>query len=420
MVNTGVIDVKGTSPTGYIVKIGMRLLHGIVNGFAFEFSDGSKVNLSAHGGGNTDPYNTYINFALKTIWILIPDGCDEIKIHDFNNNGHDGKIRQMYVYKNGMQIGSMNGGVYCGGTCAPGYTISCPEGQLISLIRVTIPVTTYWQSFIFNIAHGTPDPNPKPRNGGWSPWSTYDVCSKECGPGLKKRTRRCDNPVPIRGGMPCIGASSESNDCNIGDCPQNGGWGEWGDWGDCEGDCSVGAGIHSRTRRCDNPVPIRGGMPCIGASSESNDCNIGDCPQNGGWGEWGDWSAYTDSVQQRSRQCNKPLPSNGGNECVGDSIDTRMYSIPTHTTTEVITDASGNVDPGSGISYVEKTWVEKNMVVILIVLIITVGFFISSKSSVKTDITGGTGFDGTADEVWHGGLESYATVGYGGIGSESI
>jgi hypothetical protein len=501
MAITGVIDVKGTSSTAYIVKIGMRALHGIIKGWSFEFSDGSNVNLSAHGGGNTNPYHAHSSSALKTNWISIPDGCDKLKFHDYNNNGHDGQIRQVYAYKNGTQVGYMNGGGHCGGTCAPGYIINCPYGHLISLIRVTIPATDYWQAFVFNIAHGTPDPNAKPINGGWSSWSEYTVCNKDCGPGLKKRTRTCTNPIPVLGGVNCIGDPDEFAACNIGVCLQNGGWGDYGDWGDCEGDCSVGAGIRKRTRKCDNPVPLGGGIPCSGNVSESEACYLTNCPVHGGWSEWGNWtacdngkkmrlrecnnptssrggdacsgdavetascpieggwdiwgnwSACKDSLQQRRRKCTNPIPSNGGDDCTGESTDIRMCSMPTHTTTEGPT----HQDPGSGTNpstggtddtnpvdgpYIYprrpdiitdeptkdhtmtvplddgKSWLEKNMVVILVILVIAIGFFLS-RSALKTDTTDGTELDGTTDEGRYGGLESYATMGYGGVGPNS-
>ena len=33
-----------------------------------------------------------------------------------------------------------------------------------------------------------------PIDGGWSEWSSYTNCSRECGGGLQYRQRKCDNP----------------------------------------------------------------------------------------------------------------------------------------------------------------------------------------------------------------------------------
>ncbi|XP_053667050.1 A disintegrin and metalloproteinase with thrombospondin motifs 9 [Anopheles marshallii] len=61
----------------------------------------------------------------------------------------------------------------------------------------------------------------KPQNGGWSGWSSYDVCSRTCGGGVQKRTRECDSPKPKNGGKFCIGLRIEYRACNTHACPNS-------------------------------------------------------------------------------------------------------------------------------------------------------------------------------------------------------
>ena len=58
--------------------------------------------------------------------------------------------------------------------------------------------------------------------------------------------------------------------------PVDGGWSSWGDWGQCSATC--GAGVQERTRTCTNPPPSNGGAQCLGTNKETQDCNNGPCP----------------------------------------------------------------------------------------------------------------------------------------------
>ncbi|KAG7467569.1 hypothetical protein MATL_G00155150 [Megalops atlanticus] len=62
--------------------------------------------------------------------------------------------------------------------------------------------------------------------------------------------------------------------------PVNGGWGAWGPWGDCSRTC--GGGVQYCFRDCDNPVPKNGGKYCEGKRIQYRSCNTQACPDSSG------------------------------------------------------------------------------------------------------------------------------------------
>ena len=48
----------------------------------------------------------------------------------------------------------------------------------------------------------------------------------------------------------------------------NGNWAEWGEWQPC--DCETST--QGRTRQCNNPAPTFGGQDCEGAGDEQQEC----------------------------------------------------------------------------------------------------------------------------------------------------
>uniref|UniRef100_A0A7I2YQL5 A disintegrin and metalloproteinase with thrombospondin motifs 1 n=1 Tax=Homo sapiens TaxID=9606 RepID=A0A7I2YQL5_HUMAN len=64
------------------------------------------------------------------------------------------------------------------------------------------------------------------------------------------------------------------------DTPFHGSWGMWGPWGDCSRTC--GGGVQYTMRECDNPVPKNGGKYCEGKRVRYRSCNLEDCPDNNG------------------------------------------------------------------------------------------------------------------------------------------
>lgn len=57
----------------------------------------------------------------------------------------------------------------------------------------------------------------------------------------------------------------------------NGHWGQWSEWKDCSVTC--GGGSQTRSRQCNNPAPSNGGQVCFGISTDKRyGCNSQDCP----------------------------------------------------------------------------------------------------------------------------------------------
>uniref|UniRef100_A0A8C9VY30 ADAM metallopeptidase with thrombospondin type 1 motif 2 n=1 Tax=Scleropages formosus TaxID=113540 RepID=A0A8C9VY30_SCLFO len=56
---------------------------------------------------------------------------------------------------------------------------------------------------------------------------------------------------------------------------QDGNWGMWSKFGSCSRTC--GGGVRFRTRECDNPIPANGGRTCFGPNYEFQLCNTEEC-----------------------------------------------------------------------------------------------------------------------------------------------
>ncbi|XP_042277969.1 A disintegrin and metalloproteinase with thrombospondin motifs 3 [Thunnus albacares] len=59
---------------------------------------------------------------------------------------------------------------------------------------------------------------------------------------------------------------------------QDGSWGSWSKFGSCSRSC--GTGVRFRTRQCNNPAPSNGGQDCPGVNYEYQLCNTDDCPKH--------------------------------------------------------------------------------------------------------------------------------------------
>jgi len=64
-------------------------------------------------------------------------------------------------------------------------------------------------------------------------------------------------------------------------CLVDGRWSAFSDWGGCSVSCGS-SGVSVRTRQCNSPPALRGGMDCTvsGNGTESRPCNLTNCPGN--------------------------------------------------------------------------------------------------------------------------------------------
>ncbi|XP_060079617.1 scavenger receptor cysteine-rich type 1 protein M130-like isoform X3 [Ylistrum balloti] len=169
-----------------------------------------------------------------------------------------------------------------------------------------------------------------PIDGQWGSWNTWTSCSVSCENGIRIRYRQCNNPAPAHNGLSCWGDNSNEEECSSGImCPIDGHWGQWNGWTPCSVSCENGT--RTRSRQCDNPVPVHNGRPCSGEVHDSEECDAGIvCPIDGQWTAWNSWSPCSvsceDGTRTRSRQCLDPAPAHGGLYCPGDQHDTERCS----------------------------------------------------------------------------------------------
>ncbi|XP_071092368.1 semaphorin-5B-like isoform X1 [Haliotis cracherodii] len=179
----------------------------------------------------------------------------------------------------------------------------------------------------------------EPVNGGWSAWSETQLsaCTVTCGGGTEvfSLSRECNNPTPARGGEECQGQATgtRTDICNTQTCINDGSWGAFGAEvavTTCTATCGGGQRTYRRTRACDSPAPSPGGQDCVGSATSDviRTCNEQTCPNDGSWGAWGAEVAVTtctatcgggQRTYRRTRACDSPAPSPGGQDCVGSA-----------------------------------------------------------------------------------------------------
>ena len=172
-----------------------------------------------------------------------------------------------------------------------------------------------------------------PVNGHWSLWSAWSTCSVTCGKALRQRTRSCDNPPPSNGGLTCMGKSLEHLGCYLPACPIDGDFSHWQVWSKCHKSCGENS-FRTRFRFCNNPPPSDGGKTCRGNRLQVSKCLSKPCtePVNGGFSPWSNWSScsqdcHLGSVKLRTRMCDSPKPLYGGLDCAGDDTEYKNCSV---------------------------------------------------------------------------------------------
>ncbi|KAK2908097.1 hemicentin-1 isoform X2 [Channa argus] len=109
----------------------------------------------------------------------------------------------------------------------------------------------------------------------------------------------------------------------------HGGFSEWAEWSPCSVSCSVGT--QKRLRQCNNPLPANGGQHCAGSDTETRSCHGKPCPVDGSWSEWSLWEECSRTCGQgnrtRIRTCSNPRTQHGGRTCEGKAVEAIMCSV---------------------------------------------------------------------------------------------
>lgn len=233
------------------------------------------------------------------------------------------------------------------------------------------PAPVYWQQ----LPLACPDRSAREEivDGGWSAWSSWTPCpvvgdsdAADSDSSCLCRSRRCDNPAPANGGMPCHGEATAVTNCTV-----HGGWTPWSAWSACSQTC--GLAVKTRTRSCGNPRPAHGGRICVGEDRSEIYCTSNPpCPaklpppQDGGWGAWGAWADCTaqcgGGFRVRRRVCDSPLPAHGGAECQGCPLDyepCNAHPCPESRKLSAWTPWLSEATPGPGNANWGGTWTEK-------------------------------------------------------------
>eukprot|EP00992_Anisonema_acinus_P015677 TRINITY_DN9845_c0_g1_i1.p1 TRINITY_DN9845_c0_g1~~TRINITY_DN9845_c0_g1_i1.p1 ORF type:complete len:1608 (-),score=285.57 TRINITY_DN9845_c0_g1_i1:1661-6484(-) len=149
----------------------------------------------------------------------------------------------------------------------------------------------------------------------WTGWST---CSATCGSGTQSRSRGVITQASCYGvGCPAL---TEDQPCSTECCPQDCQLGEWSGWTECDRDC--GGGVRTRTRQV--VLPQCEGAPCPqeglsgSTQTETQDCNTECCPRDCVATRYSRWSRCDKTCgggqRIRTRSIYRPAEC-GGRDC---------------------------------------------------------------------------------------------------------
>merc|ERR1719409_359752 len=134
---------------------------------------------------------------------------------------------------------------------------------------------------------------PCPVDCQMGPFGDWTLCSRECGGGTRQRARSIVRH-PAHGGQPC-GNVLEQEVCNPHACSQDCHLSPWSTWSGCSRSC--GGGHLKRTRRVLRPASGGGTCPREDAAErlDSKDCNAQPCAEAASCKSHVDWVILVDA-----------------------------------------------------------------------------------------------------------------------------
>jgi hypothetical protein len=298
MVNKIII---GRSVGAYLTKIGWKEdEHGIIKGFAFEFSDQTmqKVLSPYVDNADTDPYVENSLSSDENKWISEPSGIGGFTqflqgktLKSFYENASTTfttKIPQISQWSVMYGIALISkfpeSSIYVNSSIAPGRGEPAANYLMGYHTNIKHPVTgkyyptlefwektsdipnlTLWGSNSMIRSYPITQVEPekiKPLDGGWSDWELINQYIG-CSTGNDIYRRSCSQPYPETGGYGCYGSDvKEEEVSNTAVCDVDAVMSEWGSWEFESGthDCGTSY-VEKKTRTCDTPATGYG-QPC--------------------------------------------------------------------------------------------------------------------------------------------------------------
>ena len=158
-----------------------------------------------------------------------------------------------------------------------------------------------------------------------SAWSLFSDCSKQCGSGMKSRSRTMVL-ASANNGAACPKLTQQAA-CNTSPCRQDCVMSQWGVFGACSVEC--GGGIYTRSRSVTGE-PTGGGAQC-GVTEEEGKCNTHPC---GGeqceLEEWAAWSTCSQPCGSGSASRTRNVISKPSEDAqCGDLMESRVCNTQT-------------------------------------------------------------------------------------------
>jgi len=152
------------------------------------------------------------------------------------------------------------------------------------------------------------------QHGGWSVWGNWSECSVEAWAVVRNRSRTCTDPVPKRGGTPCVGDTVQYEPCSLAfEEKETSLWTNPTRVLNLTVNTAVKFNVTCRARGYKVDTSIEVSNKTIDCKKEPHLCGV----IEGEWDSWSDWTLCSvEGFQIRRRKC-KVQP------CTGERLQER-------------------------------------------------------------------------------------------------